>query len=281
MGLKAVLLAAFAALIAAGPAAAQKSGERAAKASVAPVEVMVVGVYHFENPGLDLMNFKSDDVLAPQRQREIQQIVGALARFKPTKVAVERSAAGTTRLWAQYQAGELATSRNEIVQLGFRLARTTGAAVLGADVPGEFPFGPVAQFAEANGQGGIIAGAMAEAQAGLTRDEQLLKTGGIPAVLRASNEPAEIAREHGLYMQTLRVGKGPQQPGAELISTWYRRNAMICAAMIQGTQPGDRVVMFFGDNHSHLLRRCVIETPGLRLVEAVDYLPRTSSRRGR
>jgi hypothetical protein len=32
-------------------------------------------------------------------------------------------------------------------------------------------------------------------------------------------------------------------------------------------------VVFFGSGHAYLLRQCVNETPGLKLVEANDYLP--------
>jgi hypothetical protein len=32
-------------------------------------------------------------------------------------------------------------------------------------------------------------------------------------------------------------------------------------------------VIFFGAGHAFLLRQCVAETPGYKLVEANDYLP--------
>lgn len=79
-------------------------------------------------------------------------MVQNLARFRPTKVAVERPSDGSARQWAEYRAGGLTNSRNEVVQLGFRLARLTGSEVLGIDAAGEFPFGPVAKFAQKNGQ---------------------------------------------------------------------------------------------------------------------------------
>jgi hypothetical protein len=43
-----------------------------------------------------------------------------------------------------------------------------------------------------------------------------------------------------------------------------RRNLLICATFPQLTQPGDRIVVFFGSGHSFLLRQCVSETPGLK-----------------
>jgi hypothetical protein len=54
-----------------------------------PVDVVVLGTFHFDNPGQDIANSQIDDVLAPKRQAEISDILSGLARFKPTKIAVE------------------------------------------------------------------------------------------------------------------------------------------------------------------------------------------------
>ncbi|MCY3551312.1 MAG: hypothetical protein OXH39_12705 [Candidatus Poribacteria bacterium] len=51
--------------------------------------VMVLGTYHMANPGADAVNFEADEVLAPKRQRELQQLVEQLARFNPTKITIE------------------------------------------------------------------------------------------------------------------------------------------------------------------------------------------------
>ena len=38
---------------------------------VAPIEVVVLGTFHFDNPGLDYASVQVDDVLAPTRQAQI------------------------------------------------------------------------------------------------------------------------------------------------------------------------------------------------------------------
>ena len=45
--------------------------------------IMILGSTHLDNPGLDVFNFKMDDVLAPKRQGEIEQIVQKLNSFRP------------------------------------------------------------------------------------------------------------------------------------------------------------------------------------------------------
>ena len=108
----------------------------------APAEVLVLGVYHMANPGRDIFNMQADDVLAPRRQAEIAQLVEVLRRFQPTKVAVERDVwdSRVPKDYADYLAGKHELTRNEVEQVGFRLARELGhKTVYPVDTDGEFP----------------------------------------------------------------------------------------------------------------------------------------------
>ena len=238
------------------------------------VEIMVVGTIHMDNPGLDLHNLKVGDVLEPAFQAEIARVTEALARFKPTAVHVESSAEAAREDYQLYLAHKLDQSRNEIVQLGFRLGRLAALdAVHGADATIPFPYGAVREFAEKHGQAALLDVLHAEVEALAKSEEELLKTRGLAALLRRINDPDYIQRDHGFYRTMLRVGAGNEQPGADLLTEWYRRNFLICANFLQASKPGDRIVVFFGSGHAFLLRQCVAETPGLKLVEANDFLP--------
>jgi hypothetical protein len=52
-------------------------------------EILILGTYHMANPGHDILNMSADDVLSPKRQAEIGELLEALKRFKPTKIAME------------------------------------------------------------------------------------------------------------------------------------------------------------------------------------------------
>lgn len=43
------------------------------------VQVMIVGVYHFANPGLDEYNMEVGSVLTPRRQAELEDLAQALS----------------------------------------------------------------------------------------------------------------------------------------------------------------------------------------------------------
>ncbi|HTQ12276.1 MAG TPA: DUF5694 domain-containing protein [Rhizomicrobium sp.] len=256
----AILLCAL--VLAAAPALAQ-----------GPVSVMVIGTFHWANPNRDLHNVKADDVLAPRRQAEIARIAAGLSRFHPTQIGVEWPAGLVAQRYDAYRKGTLGPSRNEVVQLGFRLAAANNAAVHGIDADGDFPFDPVAAYARAHGQDAILAGADATIMAEVRREQDMLDAGSIGALLRWINDPAREDAGNAFNRLLMKVGGGSDQPGAALFAAWQARNDLICANLLQMAHPGDRIVLIFGAGHETLLRQCVRETPGFRLVEANGYLP--------
>ena len=94
-----------------------------AAAAAAEVQVMVLGTYHFGNPGQDVVNTQIDDVLSPRRQAELQTLTRRLAAFKPDKVMVERRATPPDSLelpgYLDWRQGKHQTRRNEVEQIGF------------------------------------------------------------------------------------------------------------------------------------------------------------------
>ena len=80
-----------------------------------PVQVMVLGTYHFGNPGLDLNNIKADDVLEPERQKELQALATALAAYRPTKIMIERIVSSDDLLdpkYPSFQPADLGKTRD-------------------------------------------------------------------------------------------------------------------------------------------------------------------------
>lgn len=240
-----------------------------------PVRVIVLGTVHLSNTNLDALNVAVDDVFAEKRQAELAEVDAALARFAPTAVALEWPSETVAERYPQYLAGALEPSRNEVVQIGFRLARTAGVdRVHGIDVEGDFPFDPVIAYAQAHGQTPIIDAAMASLESAVAATQQVVDSQSIGALLAHLNDPGRLAADHGFYRTMLRIGGGAEQPGVALLAAWQKRNLETCARLIQLARPGDRIVVLFGAGHAFLLRQCVSETPGFELVDPLEFLPR-------
>lgn len=253
-----------------------------------PIEVMVLGVYHFANPGLDVVNIEVDDVLAPKRQREIEVLVDTLAEWEPTRIAVENQAPAPELLVADYAKTDelLATDRNESIQLGYRLAKRMGhSAVYGyderpdEDEPDYFPMGKVQAFAQENGGMELLGSLFAEVQAMSAEEEAQLPEQSIAESLLKHNDTVRVDALHDrLYYSMLKIGNGDQQPGAELNAFWYMRNAKMFAKIDMIAKPGDRVLVIAGSGHAMWLKHFVRRMPGYQLVEALPYVERAAER---
>lgn len=267
-----VLLMAGLALLADAPAFGQ----------AAPVQVMVLGTYHMDNPGQDLVNLRAADVLTPQRQAELAAVAEALARFKPTVVAVERitSAPGyVDDHYTRFNDADLAKVRDERVQIGYRVARIVGLkTVHGIDEqpstgePDYFPFDKVQASARARGQDAALAALLEQVGRTVGEFGARQETSTVAELLRAANDEQGLA-DSSLYYALLGLDAGEDQPGAELLGYWYMRNAKIVAKLSDVVQPDDRVLVLFGSGHKHWLEQIARGTPGLEVVDAVQYLP--------
>jgi len=254
-------------------AAATAAASIARAADTAPVQVMIVGTFHFSNPGHDMHNVQVDDVLLPEYQAQIARIADGLSHFKPTQIDVEWPADLAHDRYALYLAGKLPPSRNEVVQLGFRLAKQAGLeTVHGIDVDGDFPYDPVDAYAKAHGMEPLLQAENDDVEKEVQGITAMLKSSGIGPTLRSMNDPARVSRSNAFYRTMLKIGSGTDQPGADLLTAWYRRNFLICANLVQLSRPGDRIVVFYGSGHAFLLRQCVTESPGFELVEPNGYL---------
>lgn len=252
-----------------GPAAAQDPAEAPA------AEVLVLGTYHFDNPGLDVAQYAVADVLTPEKQAEIAAVVDALAAFRPTKVLVEarpERAARLDSLYATYRAGRHELGRSEVEQLGFRLAARFGHdRVYPADHGGEFPFGPLMAYAQEHDP--AFAAGVTEMIGRIEQEsDSLQRTATVGEILRYGNRPDILRRDHGWYVATAAVGAGDGYAGADLLAAWYDRNIRIFGHIAALAEPGERVLVIFGAGHAPILRELVGAAPGMELVDPSVYL---------
>jgi hypothetical protein len=264
------------ALAAAMPALAQSPSAGEPGPPAARAEVLVLGVYHMANPGRDIFNMNADDVLAPRRQAEIAQLVEVLKRFHPTKIAVEREV-GDDRVpkdYADYVAGTHELTRNEIEQIGFRLAKELGhKTVYPVDADGEFPWQRVVDYAKASGRSRELDAIMGEVGAMVKAQDQYLTSHTVLETLLYMNADAKVAEDVGYYYREAHFGEPGDWAGADLVADWFRRNMRIFGNVTQLVDsPKERVLAIFGAGHLGWLRHDVASDPTLRLRTLADFV---------
>ena len=244
-------------------------------AAPARAEVLVLGVYHMSNPGHDLFNMQADDVLAPKRQAEIAQVIAALQKFQPTKIAVERQV-GDDRIardYTDYLAGKHELTRNEIEQLGFRLGKELGhKSVYPVDVDGEFPFQHIVNYAKASGRSKELDAMMSEIGAMVKAQNAYLTSHTILETLLYMNADAKVAEDVGFYYREAQFGEPWDWAGADLVSEWFRRNMRIYSNVVQLVDsPNERLLVIFGSGHLGWLQHDFASNPKLRLRKLAEF----------
>ena len=254
--------------------------------------VMILGSTHLANPGMDVYNTKMDDVLAPKRQREIEQLVTQLKAFRPTKIAIEADERFDAKINADYRGyleGTYQLKRGEGNQIGFRLAKQMGHPKMYC-----VDYWPERwrilekiddhlidryAFAEAHNQEHFLRpppvneGKIVKDKDGTTWIEPE-KYQSIIEMYIQGNEPQGRRADHQAYLRSARIGLGAQYPGANWVAhSWYARNLKIFVNLTRITKSSDdRILLIIGAGHVFLVQQ-FLEDSGDYIVESpLKYL---------
>ncbi len=245
-----------------------------------PIQVMILGTYHMGNPGLDLHNTKVDDVTTPKRQKELEDVAKRLARFKPTKIALEGAPTRddyTSEKYPAFTPDDLKAKPYEHIQIGYRLAYNLGHKnVYLIDEQSKtinyFPYDAVVSYAEEKGRKSVLDALGANVEATNKKFEEKQSTSTVAELLASVNGPKYVLEDQDFYYGEFKVDGYDKQPAAELNGYWYMRNAKIFSKLVQVAKPGDRIIVLYGAGHGFWLRHFVEHMPGFELVEPNDYL---------
>lgn len=278
------------------------------------VEVMILGSYHMDG-GVDEVEKDVDDVLAPDRQRELRALVETLAEWSPDLVAVERPHERSDRvneLYEEYQSGGRAYDeeseidpphparsdpdtecRSEVIQLGFRLADELGHErvapvdytsydLVERDYPEEF-VKTAEEFEEKLEDGHElpekvgVPGVYGQYQDGLF---ERLHSRTIPEhLVELNREPNVRAEQYHSFGQRLRMVYDDVLVGPRTIALWYDRNIRMCHYLWREMdETTDRICFIVGDGHVSVLRHLLSEAPMFCPVTPLPYLRKAADR---
>ncbi|WP_347924572.1 DUF5694 domain-containing protein [Pontimicrobium sp. SW4] len=240
-------------------------------------QVLVVGTFHFNYPGLDKIKTEESDkidVLKEPKKTEVTELVEYIKKFKPTKIAIEAHPGyNWNTKFKEYKSGKHREKRDERYQLAMRIANdvnidtlyTVDATALSNDLwkqdstyyksltnkidrDLEDPYWEMAkQYFD-------------------YREKQMKKT-KILDVIKNMNTREGHNTNFGLYLTgSFATGEGQ---GADNFSMWwYNRNARIFANIVNITEsPNDRILVIFGNGHAAILRQFFEASPQYDFVE--------------
>lgn len=249
-------------------------------------EVLTLGSFHFAFRNLDLIKTSTEDqidVLEPKYQKEIEEIVERIAKFKPTIIAVEIDPIKQAKydsLYNKYLEGNYKLGRDEVEQIGFRVAKMMKLKTL--------------YCVNSWGRDYEVLNTVLEGKDSLENKKfmnyfneyadtlkqyfpkQVFKTKGIRAELIQKNDPGNINRDMGTYLiGTFKYEtKDNEFFGPDFVTGWwFNRNLRIFRNIQKiNAKPTDRILVIFGAGHMTLLNSFFEASPEYKLLKVNDYL---------
>lgn len=230
----------------------------AAPPALEPAKVMLLGMFHFANPGRDVVKTRVIDVMAPQNQAWLDGLAARMAAFRPTDVLAECSPAEQETMdgkYRDYLAGRFELPSNETYQIGFRVARRAGLSrvtCFDEDTIG-WNAQPMFEYIEKHDPDTKkdLDATFQSLTATMDEEQATLPLGRL---LQLANDPARDAQNKALYLRTNAVDAGGGFAGADAAASWWHRNFRMYANVQKAAAPGRRVIVLAGQGHTAILK---------------------------
>ena len=248
--------------------------------------VLLIGTFHFAYFNRDVVKTSRDkqiDILSIQKQKEVEELVNYISKFKPTKIVIEDYPDGTTWMnrYREYKDGKKSLGKNEIEQIGFRLVKKFNLDTLyGADAGSIFYdlYYSKDSVALRPTLDSIFSGwqnyhyrcneAICRLKDSLNKYQTDL---GLKMPLldyfQFLNSDKALNRNYGSYFDGEYFTQGHYRGADALAMDWYDRNLRIFRNIQRLTSPNDRILVLFGQGHVSILKHIFECAPNYKLVK--------------
>jgi hypothetical protein len=244
----------------------------AAPPELAPARVMLVGMFHFANPGRDMVKTQVINVMAPQNQTYLDGLAERMQAFRPSDVLTECSPTEQARYdqeFKDYLAGSFTMPSNENYQIGFRVAKLAGlhgVTCFDEDKIGweaEPMFDYMAKHEPQRKQ--ELESLYKSIGESMSHEQETLS---LPQLLQLTNDPARDTLNKSMYLRTNDVDAGGSFAGADASASWWHRNFRMYGNIQKIAAPGRRVIVLAGQGHTAIMKD-LLAVDGQRSAEDV------------
>lgn len=256
-----------------------------------PTEILVIGTYHFSNPGADVAQYKVLDILSEKPQKQLEQIATAIAKFKPNKIFTEwelKDQLALDTLYNKYQDGTYFDYvakkypkrkfyvQNEIIQLAFRTAKKANHKKVYAIDYQEtsFDFDSIMKFTDSIRLPNFKKEVMLDIKDTETKSNALFATNDLLKCLYYFN--SKELRETDIPWYVGKINDSDKLGtyiGAFLASEWYRRNLYMLANIQKQTESSDnRIMILAGASHITMFVDLLKHDSNYKIVELKEVM---------
>lgn len=234
------------------------------------IKVYLLGSFHFAQ--MD----STYDVLSKEHQNSIEELCNTIVKQKPNKVFVERQPEyefqnKNDSLYTDYLNGGQLKRKNEMFQIGFRVAKKLGhQKIYQCDHPGRYGYlsKTAIEYAQENDQMEILEGKrMGTIQRfdNVIDEDSLRNNISLFEYIKWNNSDQVMSSSHGFYLANFtQLGstnfydyeEDYSLLGAEVVADWYRRNIMIYSKMINQVDysTDESIFLVMGSDHIPILK---------------------------
>lgn len=242
-------------------------------------QILLIGTFHFENPGLDVAKINTFNVMSDKSQKELENITTKIKNFDPDKIFVEWNYKEQDRLdkfYAKNTDSLLHKNADERVQIALRSAKKLSHKKLFAIDYKEasFPYDSLMKGMKEANQLDLIQKNLDE-MAALEKDQnQKNAKYSLTELLINYNTKEYNSKDMNWYFETAnKAGKTDNFVGAYLVSEWYRRNLYMYSLIQKMTESkDDKIMVLLGAGHAGMLREFIAHDPTFELVELAAVL---------
>lgn len=251
----------------------------ALNAQTQKTKILLLGTFHFENPGFDVAKYEGFNVMTVERQKEMENISQKIKAFAPDKIFVEwsyKDQAGLNKLYAKNIDSLLKINADERIQLGMRTAKKLKHKQLYAIDYNEttFAYDLLMKSMEMAGQKELIKASDNEMKQHEQSQNLKRKTYTLTQLILDLNSKESNASNLGWYLTIAnRAGANDVFVGANLVSEWYKRNLHMYSLVQKLTAANDKsIVLLAGSGHTAIIRELVKNDARFELVEVEEVL---------
>lgn len=254
------------------------------------IKVYLLGTFHFNQVDTTVYDVKS-----AAHQKSIKQLTDIVSKLKPDKVFIEKmpdyeNVSRIDSLYQEYRKGNLSRARNEIWQVGGRVAAALEHPhIYQCDHPGQYGnwYRKIADYATKHGQQKGLAmkgkGMTAPLQFSINEDS-LRKSATLLEYMRWLNskkvQGPSLAHYINVYPQLGNTDVFHYDStyflGSELAADWYRRNIFIYSKMLAQLDYSENAIfLIMGNDHIPIIRQLFESNPYFEVVDTRKWLGKT------
>lgn len=254
------------------------------------IKVYLLGTFHFDQ--VDTLVY---DVRNEKHQQSIKKLTDIVIGLKPDKVFIEKMPEWEHQnridsLYQQYRNGNLSKARNEIWQVGGRVAAALNHPhIYQCDQPGRYGFyyNKLANYANSHNQQDKLAckgKGMTMPFTSFVKDDSLKYAVNLLEYVKWLNSEKVQASSHANYINVYpQIGNtdvfnydSTYFLGANLTIDWYRRNILIYAKMLaQLDYTEDAIFLIIGNDHVPIIRQMFQDNSYFEVINTEKWLGKT------